>query len=58
MTDDPWLDASGVQVDVQQGIMTLTGMVPSRAAKRRAEALADRVGGERDVRNTLTIAGL
>jgi osmotically-inducible protein OsmY len=59
LTDDPWLDASGVQVSVQQGIVTLTGTVPSREAKRRAEALADRVGGVRDVRdvrNTLAIA--
>lgn len=58
LTDDPWLDASGVQASVQQGIATLTGTVPSRAAKRRAEALAERVGGVRDVRNTLAIAGL
>ncbi|HEX8997409.1 MAG TPA: BON domain-containing protein [Ktedonobacterales bacterium] len=49
LTDDPWLGASGVQVGVQQGVVTLTGMVPSRAAKRRAEALADWVGGVRDV---------
>jgi osmotically-inducible protein OsmY len=58
LTDDPWLDASGVQVSVQQGIVTLTGTVPSREAKRQAEALADRVGGVRDVHNTLAIAGL
>ena len=58
LTDDPWLDASGVQVSVQQGIVTLTGTVASREATRRAEALADRVGGVRDVQNTLTIAGL
>ena len=58
LTDDPWLDASGVQVSVQQGIVTLTGTVSSREGKRRAEALADRVGGVRDVHNTLTIAGV
>jgi osmotically-inducible protein OsmY len=58
LTDDPWLDASGVQVSVQQGIVTLTGTVSSREGKRRAEALADRVGGVRDVHNTLTIPGL
>ncbi len=58
LTDDPWLDASGIQVSVQQGIVTLTGTVPSREAKRRAEALAERVGGVRDARNTLAIAGL
>ncbi len=58
LTDDPWLDASGMQVSVQQGIVTLMGTAPSREAKRRAEALAERVGGVRDVRNTLAIAGL
>lgn len=58
LTDDPWLDASAVQVSVQQGIVTLTGTAPSRAAKRRAEALAERVGDVRDVHNMLAIAGL
>lgn len=58
LTDDPWLDASGVQVSVQQSIVTLAGTVPSREAKRRAEALADRAAGVRDVRNTLAIASL
>jgi hyperosmotically inducible protein len=58
LTEDPWLDASGIQVSVQQGIVTLAGTVPSRAAKRRAEELTDTVRGVRDVQNTLTIAGL
>jgi osmotically-inducible protein OsmY len=57
LTEDPWLDASGMQVSVQQGIVTLSGTVPSRAAKRRAEELADTIRGVRDVQNTLTIAG-
>lgn len=56
LTDDPWLDASGVQVSVQQGIVTLAGTIPSRAAKRRAEDLADIIRGVRDVQNTLSIA--
>lgn len=55
LTDDPWLDASGVQVSVQQGIVTLEGTVPSRPAKRRAEDLADTIQGVRDVQNTLHI---
>ncbi len=57
LTDDPWLDASGVQVSVQQGIAQLSGTVASRQAKRRAEDLADQVRGVRDVQNTLSIAG-
>ncbi len=58
LTEDPWLDATGIQVSVQQGIVQLSGMVPSRAAKRRAEELADTIRGVRDVQNTLVIAGL
>lgn len=55
LTEDPWLDASGVQVSVQQGIVTLTGAVSSRAAKRRAEGLTDTIWGVRDVQNSLSI---
>ncbi len=58
LTDDPWLDASGIQVSVQQGIAQLSGTVTSRQAKRRAEDLADQVRGVRDVQNTLVITGL
>ncbi len=57
LTDDPWLDASGIQVSVQQGIAQLSGTVTSRQAKRRAEDLADLVRGVRDVQNTLSIVG-
>ncbi len=57
LTEDPWLDASGIQVRVQQGIAQLSGTVTSRQAKRRAEDLADQVRGVRDVQNTLSIVG-
>lgn len=58
LTADSWLDASDVRVSVEDGIVTLSGTVESRDAKRRAEALADQVLGVRDVQNTLQIAGL
>ena len=58
MTDDPWLDASGIQVSVQNGIAQLQGAIASRQAKRRAEELTDQIGGVRDVQNQLSIAGL
>lgn len=58
LTADPWLDASGIQVSVQQGIATLTGAVTSRASKRRAEDLADQVWGVRDVQNHLSFIGV
>jgi osmotically-inducible protein OsmY len=58
LTEDPWLDASGIQVSIQNGIAQLQGTVASRAAKRRAEALTDQIWGARDVQNQLSIAGL
>ena len=58
LTDDPWLDASGIGVSVQNGIVQLQGAVATRAAKRRAEELTDQVWGVRDVQNELRIAGL
>ena len=58
LTEDPWLDASGIQVSVQNGIAQLQGTVVSRQAKRRAEALTDQIWGVRDVQNQLSIAGL
>ena|SRR5438034_533699 len=58
LTDDPWLDASGIGVSVQNGIAQLQGAVASRQAKRRAEELTDQIWGVRDVQNQLSIAGL
>lgn len=57
LTDDPWLDASGIQVSVQRGVVTLTGNVAARVDKRRAENVTDRVWGVLDVQNTLQIVG-
>ncbi len=53
LTDDSWLDASNVQVSIQDGVVTLTGTVDSRHSKRRAEDLADEVLGVKDVQNNL-----
>jgi hyperosmotically inducible protein len=58
LTEDPWLDASGIQVSVQNGIAQLSGTVASRQAKRRAEDLTDQIWGVRDVQNQLSITGL
>lgn len=56
LTDDPYVDASDVEVEVKDGEVTLTGTVSGRDVKRRAEALVDHVGGVRDVHNRLRIA--
>ena len=50
------LDASDVTVDVLEGEVTLEGTVLDRSSKRRAEDVADRRSGVRDVHNRLRIA--
>lgn len=55
MTDDAHLDASEIVVDVNQGEVTLTGTVTSREQKRRAEDVAERISGVRDVTNQLRV---
>jgi len=55
MTDDPALDASDIEVEVTEGEVTLSGMVSSRDMKRRAEDIAERIGGVRDVTNQLRV---
>jgi hypothetical protein len=55
MTEHPRLDASGVDVIVANGEVTLEGIVGSRAARRLAEGIADTVTGVRDVSNQLRV---
>ena len=58
MTIDEQLDASGIDVDVDRGVVALAGRVESRYAKRRAELIADAVPGVTDVDNKLEIGSL
>lgn len=53
LTEDVWIDASEIEVAVQDGEVTLTGTVEDRRAKRRAEDLADDVTGVKHVQNNL-----
>lgn len=55
MTEDPMLDASEIEVDVRQGEVMLCGSVTSRDQKRRAEDVAERISGVRDVTNQLRV---
>ena len=52
---DDRLDASRVEVKVENGVATLEGAVDGRWAKWRAEDRVERVGGVREVRNHLRI---
>lgn len=49
------LDASGMDVDVENGEVILKGDVPDRRTKKLAERIADTVSGVKDVRNELHI---
>ncbi|MFO1184926.1 MAG: BON domain-containing protein [Bauldia sp.] len=57
LTDAPDIDASGIEVAVSSGEVTLTGFVPDRSAKRRAEDLAEAVSGVKHVQNNLRVKG-
>jgi osmotically-inducible protein OsmY len=55
LTDDPYVNASEIEVSVSSCEVTLTGTVDSREAKRRAEDIAERVSGVRHVQNNLRV---
>ncbi len=56
LSDDPYLDASNMEVTVKECEVTLSGAVNSREDKRRAEHLAERISGVKDVHNSLRVA--
>ena len=55
LTDDPFLDASEINVTVTTGEVTLAGVVADREAKHRAERMVERVSGVDHVQNNLRI---
>jgi osmotically-inducible protein OsmY len=55
LTDDPFLDATHIEVLVEGGEVTLSGTVSSRSDKRRSEDLADNVSGVKHVQNNLRV---
>ena len=57
LMDDPWLDASGIEVAVKDGEVTLSGTVENRDAKRWAEDIAEHAGGVKHVQNNLRVIG-
>lgn len=50
-----YLDASEIEVQVSEGLVTLTGTVNSRTDKRRAEDIAEDVRGVKNVENRLRV---
>lgn len=55
LTMDGWVDASNIEVHVDNGNVTLSGSVPERAMKRYAEDAAIGIPGVRDVQNQLSV---
>lgn len=55
LTDDSYLDASDINVSVNDRLVTLTGTVNTRTDKRRAELVAESVTGVTDVSNQLRV---
>jgi hypothetical protein len=56
MAAHPALDASEIDVRITDGDVVLDGTVRSRSERRLAEAMAESVGGVRDIRNNLRLA--
>lgn len=52
---DSYVDPSDMVVTVRDGVVTLSGSVDSKWAKRRAEDMAETVAGVKDVTNELTV---
>lgn len=55
LADDHAIDASDVEIEVKNGVVTLSGSVNARQLKLRAEDIADRCSGVKDVQNRLTV---
>lgn len=55
LSDDPYLDASDIEVKVSNGEVTLSGHVSSRQDKRRAEDCAEAISGVSNVQNNLRV---
>jgi osmotically-inducible protein OsmY len=55
LCDNPYLDASDVEVNVQAGEVILTGTVENRESKRMAEDISEAVSGVMDVENRLHV---
>lgn len=55
LTEDPRIDASDVDVRVQDGAITLSGSVPDRAMKHAAEDIAATCAPDEQIRNELKV---
>lgn len=55
LTEDDYLDASGIEIQVKNGEVTLSGTVHDRRSKRMAEDVIERIPGIKDVTNHIRV---
>ena len=55
LTDDPFVDASHIDVRVEDGVVHLSGRVRTRGEKRRADDIANECIGVHDVMNAIRV---
>lgn len=55
LTEDPFVDASQIEIKVAEGEVTLDGQVDTRTAKRRAEDIVEAVSGVSHCQNNLRV---
>ena len=55
LLNDPQVGGMKIDVDTTLGVVTMSGIVKTRAEEQRAIQLARGIGGVRDVRSTLQV---
>ncbi|HEX6914694.1 MAG TPA: BON domain-containing protein, partial [Chitinophagaceae bacterium] len=55
LSDDSFIDASDIDITVENSEVVLSGSVDSREEKRRAEDIAERISGVSNVENRLKV---
>ena len=55
LSEDAFLDASDIETSVSSAEVILSGTVPDRESKRRAEDIAETISGVRNVENRLRV---
>ena len=56
LTDDDSIDASEIEVNLNQGEVTLSGSVSDKQTKRRVEDMIESMSGVKSVQNNLRIS--
>lgn len=56
LADDPYIDASDIDIKVSSGEVTLEGHAEDKQAKRRAEDIAESIAGVKNVENHLKVS--